>query len=287
MYIAERDAYAEAHRGPSGCAMWLVWLAWVVVSVFTFTLGESLGRAVENLLAPEMMGLRRALSIEQRVAAGGSLNLFASMAGGLVAGVVFAVGQGLVLLPFLKVAGALEWVVATTIGRAIGWVAIYGLSKELVRIVLQKDLTGVCLLVVFLGGMGVITGLALGYPQAMILRRRIQHPVWWVFSNIPGPVAAALLISAALYVETSNTVRDFSSLVVAAVTAAVTGMALMDLLRSPTTQAEWLSGSRWRKERSKAPQADTVLGSSLYGAARPAQAATGSSPATGEPAARS
>ncbi|HEY0069264.1 MAG TPA: hypothetical protein VGE04_04765, partial [Chloroflexia bacterium] len=231
MHIAERDAYAEAHRGPSGCALWLVWLAWVLVSFFTFTLGESLGKGVESLLAPEITALPRALSIEQPVEAGGPFNLFASLAGGLVAGVVLAVGQGLVLLPFLKVAGALEWVAATTIGRAIGWVAVYGLSKELVKIVLDKDIVGVCLLVVFLGGTGVITGLALGYPQAMILRRRIQHPVWWVFANIPGPFVAAFLISVTLYVEAHNVVRDFSTPIVAAVTAAITGMALMDLLR--------------------------------------------------------
>lgn len=251
--------------------LWLVWLVWVLVSYLTFTLGESLGKAVEGVLAPEIATLPRALSIKQPVEAGSSLNLFASLVGGLVAGAIFGLGQGIVLLPFLKLRGALAWVAATTIGRAVGWLAVYVLSKEMVRLVLDKNIAIACLLAIFLAGIGVIAGLSLGYAQALVLRRRLPHPTWWVFSNVPGPVVASLLIAATLFIETENIVRDFSTPFIATVTAVATGIVLMDLLRLPTMRAEWMRGIRLRKERPKGPQQDTVLGSTQYGQPKPSQ----------------
>ena len=116
--------------------------------------------------------------------------------------------------------------------------------------------------------LGVIAGLALGYAQGIVWRRRVRHTGLWVIANIPGPVAASLLIMVSLYVQTENTLRDYTTIAIALVTGLCTAVALLDLLRYPTLQAEWVNMFKARPERQpKIPagkSAETVLGSTLY-----------------------
>jgi hypothetical protein len=165
----------------------------------------------------------------------------------------------------------LQWALVTLLGRAVGWVAIYLISKQMVGLVVEKDIAGLALLLVFLVGTGVIVGLALGYPQSIMLRRRVQHPTWWVFASLSGPAAAGLLVSIILFIEGENVLRGFNTGVTAAITAVSTAIALTDMFSLSTSQAEWMQNIRWRKERSTVPHEDTVLGSSLYGPAKPPQ----------------
>ena len=268
MYESERDAYAE---GGPGCLYWAIALAWVLVTAAGFVLGESLRGMVVDLFTPNASSVPRVLSIEGQVRLGGiqPLQIMPELLGGLAAGVVMAVGQGLVLFPFLKLAGALEWAAATVIGRAISWSAIYVVSQAMVGLVLDKPMPGVVILFVFMAGIAIIAGLILGYAQALVLRRRVAHPAWWLMANIPGYFAMSVLITFALYIETQNTVRDATTLIVGIVTGISTGIALVELLRHPTHEAEWkdMFRGRVRKERSRLPGEefqDTVLGSSLY-----------------------
>jgi hypothetical protein len=287
MQFDERDEYIHNYRAPSGCAFWLFWLAWGLVTYFAFTLGESLGKGVEGLLDAQATSLPRALSLGQPVDAGSSVNPLVSLLGGLVSGGVLGLGQGLVLLPFLKVRAALQWALATTIGRAVGWVALYLLAKDMRGLVLDKNIVGFAFLFLMLGGTALIAGVALGYPQSILLGHRVQHPSWWVLATLGGPLAASLLVSVTVMMEGRNVVRDFSTPMIAAILAVSTAIALTDMLSVATSEAEWVKNLRWRKERRKAPQEDTVLGSSLYGPAQPPQPGVTPPHGTDEPAAQS
>ncbi|HKP51456.1 MAG TPA: hypothetical protein VJ183_02270 [Chloroflexia bacterium] len=266
MYEIERDAYAES--GP-GCLYQLIALAWVLVTVAAFVLGESLRGIVVGFLAPNTSELPRVLSVEGQVWMGGfaPLQILAEFAGGLASGAVIAVGQGLVLFPFLKLAGALEWAAATIIGRGVAWLAIYIVSQAMVRLVLDNQIVGVCMLFLVLGGVGIIAGLALGYAQGVVFRRRVTHPTWWVLANIPGYLATTFLITLTLYIQTENTVRDYTTLIAGGITAISTAVALMEMLRHPTPEAEWKEMFKNRAHKERLPNAekyDTVLGSTLY-----------------------
>jgi hypothetical protein len=267
MYEAEHDIYADS---APGCLYWAVWLVWVIANVLAFIFGESLRQAVISLFNPQVAELPRALSLEGRVATTGSFDLLPEIAGALASGVVVALGQALVLFPFFKLTGALEWAVATTIGRAAGWIAIYTVSTAMIGIVVDRPLPGMCILFVLLAGVGAIAGIALGYAQGIVLRRRVEHPTWWVLANIPGFAATGVLVMLGLYIQMENPVRDYTTLIAGAITGMVTGVALMDLLRHPSAQAEWKGMFKRRAEKVKLPPPVTVLGSTLYEPRKPA-----------------
>ncbi|HEX8228803.1 MAG TPA: hypothetical protein VF826_05750 [Chloroflexia bacterium] len=271
MPLNEYDEYARSHNAPSGCVIWLAWLGWALATFIAFTLGDFLGKGVEALLAPEAEGARRALSIAQPVDSGASLNLLAAIAGGLVAGVVLAVCQGLVLLPFMKRSGVLEWAGATIIGRTVGWVAIYVISKQMVGLVVDRGMGGSLFLLTILVGTGVIAGLAVGVPQSIVFYRRVHNPGRWIWANLPGFVVIGILITLTLYIQGEHVVRDFNTGFAAAITAISTAMAFTDMVGQSTSQAEWMQKFRPRKEQTPAPPRDTVLGSALYGTTKPPQ----------------
>lgn len=267
MYDSQRDSSTET---APGCFYWLIWLLWAAVTVVTFLLGESLRQFVVGLINPQAAELPRVLSLEGRIGQTGlgALEIAAELAGGLASGLVIAAGQAALLYPFIRMEGALEWVAATTLGRAAAWLAIYIVSQEMVRLVLDKQIAGLCVLFIVLGGVAITAGVALGYAQAIVFRRRVAHPGWWVLANIPGFFMTAVLIMFALYIETENTVREFTTPIVAAITGFSTGIALMELLRQPTYEAEWRDMFRRRARRRAAKieevPSDTVLGSSFY-----------------------
>lgn len=267
MQFNEYDEYARRYQTPSGCVFWFTRLAWTLATFIAFILGDVLGKAVEAMLAPETAGAgaRRAMSIAQAVDAGASLNLLAAVLGGLVAGIVLAVLQGLVLLPFMKRSGVFEWVGATILGRAVAWVAIYVISKQAVGLVLDRSMGGVLFLLAVLVGTGVIAGLAVGIPQSVVFYRRVQNPAQWVVANLSGPVLIGILITMIFYIQGENVLRDFNTGFAALIIAISTSIALTDMFSQATSQAEWTQAFRSRKEQTKAPQSDTVLGSSLYG----------------------
>jgi hypothetical protein len=222
--------------GPSGSGCLLVAM-WFAASMVGYLAGEWLGEAIESVLlgadAP------RLLSIEGHVELAEPLGYIASGVGGLVAGVVLGVAQGLVLLPYFKTTGLLEWVIATTIGRAARWLALLIIAQPMAAMVLDKTYLEACLLLGLLVGIGVIAGLVLGYAQSVVLRRRVHYSGRWVLANLPGPVLMAIVIGLTLYIEGSNLIRDWTGPLAAAITAGLTGIVLMELLRQPTSEAEW------------------------------------------------
>ncbi len=269
MQFNEYDEYARRYQTPSGCVFWFTRLAWTLATFIAFILGDVLGKGVEAMLAPEAAGVRRAMSIAQPVDAGASLNLLAAISGGLVAGVVLAVLQGLVLWPFMKRSGVLEWVGATIVGRAVAWVAIYVISKQTVGLVVDRSMGGILFLLAVLVGTGVVAGLAVGVPQSVVFYRRVQNPAQWVAANLSGPIIVGILVTMIFYIQGENVVRDFNTGFAALIVAISTSIALTDMFSQATSQAEWTQAFRSRKEQTKAPKQDTVLGSSLYGTPKP------------------
>ncbi len=214
-----------------------IWLGWFAASMVGYLGGEWLGEAIESvIIGPDAT---RVLSLEGRVELAEPFDYLAAGIGGLVAGVVLGAAQGLVLLPYLKRQGVLEWIAATTVGRMARWLAIFVVGQQMAELVLDKSFAGGIVLFGLLGGLGIIAGLTLGYAQYLVLRRRVRHSIWWVWVNLPGPFLTAMVVAMTLYIEGHNVVRDCSTPMIAAITAAITGMALNDLLNRPTTHAEW------------------------------------------------
>src|SRR5207249_5010914 len=111
------------------------------------------------------------------------------------------------------------------------------ISSQLVGLTVDRDLPAEAMLLAFLIGTAIIAGVALGYPQSLVLQQRVYHPQWWVLANIPGPVAGAVLIFLTLLIENENGTRDYNTLTIAALSGAITGIALTGLLRRPTQHA--------------------------------------------------
>src|SRR3954451_17599571 len=109
MYDSQRDSSTES---APGCFYWMIWLIWMAVTVITFMLGESLRQFIVGFINPQATELPRVLSLEGNVTLTGlgGIDIAAQLAGGLAMGLVIAIGQALVLYPFLKMEGALEWV---------------------------------------------------------------------------------------------------------------------------------------------------------------------------------
>lgn len=264
MFEHERDEYYEAYRGAPGYVFWGLWLLWVIVTFVGFMASQSLSQGVQSLIfAPEPSALRL-LSVEGRFFSGGAMQYVSAVIGGLVAGGVLGAFQGAFLFPFLKIAGSLQWLLATVVGCVVRWTAVYAISREFVGLALDYQIVGIFLMVALFVGVAAIAGLAIGIPQSMVLRPRANHSEWWVFANIAAPVAVALVICLCLWGLSENVMRDYTTPIIAVLMGAATGITLIDLLRHPSPQAEWWHLLRWRKGPLQPPPDDTVLGSALY-----------------------
>ena len=114
----------------------------------------------------------------------------AALIGGLIAGAVIGAAQWLALRPL----NPGHWLVATSIGMAVGLTAgaalvDYGISRGELAL------------------MGAVTGLAVGGLQAFLLARRGSGALWWVVVN---PPAWALAWFVTTFVITRNVKEHFA-----------------------------------------------------------------------------
>jgi hypothetical protein len=112
-----------------------------------------------------------------------------ALAGGLIAGAVIGVAQWLALKPLLP----WTWVVATSVGMAVGLTAgaalvDYGIGRGDLAL------------------MGAVTGLGVGGLQALLLARRVSGALWWAVAN---PPAWALAWFVTTFVITRNVKEQF------------------------------------------------------------------------------
>lgn len=266
MYEIERDPYTEQHRRGPGC---LYWLLWVFANVAAFMLGGLLGQALEDLIMQPNPEAVRVLALEGRIENRGAAGYTSALAGGLVASALLAIAQGLVLRPYFKPRLARRWLAVTVMGGTLRWLAIFITAQSLIGLVIDKHLTGTCLLFGFLVGSGCVAGIALGLPQSVLLRERVLHPNWWVLANMAGPAATGALIAFGLLIVNENVFRDWTLPIAAIIGSATTGVTIIELLKHPRPGVEWEADLKWKPEKKtrREPAEDTVLGSTLY--ARP------------------
>lgn len=111
-------------------------------------------------------------------------------------------------------------------------------------------------------------GLALSYPQAQVFKARANRSGIWLVANVVGPVITALIVGMTLFVEGENNTRDYTTLLMAIITAIGTAFALLEILHHPLATAEWQQTLIWDGADREETLDDTVLGSGLYGRKR-------------------
>jgi hypothetical protein len=261
--VEERDEYMEGQQNAPAWFFLLIWLGWVAVTIAGYLAGQWLSENIASVFVGDTAS--RVLSIEGRVQAAGVAGYAVALIGGAVAGGVLGLAQGLLLLPFLKRAGTVEWILATILGRAVQWMVVYSIGVEMTGLVVDKSFGGVLLLFAFLAATGILSGAALGYPQSQVFKRRAHGVGWLVFANMLGPVVTSLVLGMTLLVEAQDTMRDYATLLTAILLAVATGFALQELLHHPRSTAEWRKTLTWRRtQRPRGLADDTVLGSALY-----------------------
>jgi hypothetical protein len=262
MYVS--DEYRASQQNAPAWIYILIWIGWVVLTIGGFLLGKLLSDNVTAaILGNSATG--RALSVEGNAQIAGFAGYVAALAGGIVSGLVLAVAQGIVLLPLLKRAGMIEWAVATVIGRTIQWFIVYMMGIGMVGIVVDKEIPNVALFFLMLALTAALGGLALSYPQAQVLKARANRTRVWLVANMVGPVVTALVVGMTLFVEGENNTRDYTTLLMAIITAIGTAFALLEILHHPLATAEWQQTLIWDGADGDDSLDDTVLGSGLYG----------------------
>ena len=81
---------------------------------------------------------------------------------------MLGIAQGILLLPFIKISGALEWLLATVIGRSAQWATLYVIALGMRGLVIDQSFVGLVLLFAMMLLTGVMSGVALAYPQAQV-----------------------------------------------------------------------------------------------------------------------
>ena len=145
---------------------WALWFLWIMAT--------TLGWLVTNFLAAGV----------SYVAAGFAISLLQSF-----------VLQG-------RIPHAFRWVIAGTIGWAIGWLVVFFAVPNDLEII-----------------NGLVVGLAMGIAGWLVLRREVHWAGWWIMLSVMGWTTGLALIPG--FLSTGATA------------GALTGIALMLLLRNP------------------------------------------------------
>jgi NhaP-type Na+/H+ or K+/H+ antiporter len=130
-------------------------------------------------------------------------------------------------MPYLKVHGGIEWLIATILGRTASAIIIFLYADALAGLFLNNDYTTICGIIILRILLGVLLGLVLAFPQYLVLRHRSGKAPFWLLAN--GSVSGVTTYITVLTV----------GIPYGLITGAVTGYALVDILRNPTRRAEW------------------------------------------------
>jgi hypothetical protein len=256
VYVYERDEYAEAHRPGPRLGFWL---AWVAATIFATVIARVL---VTTIIDPTSN-------------IGSSPVVYAAI-GGAAVGALAGLCQGLLLLPYIKRSGTIGWVGATIIGRSVRAVSLSTVGLTLLDASLELGsntnlLEAEQAWVSFCGYwlvsivVGAVAGIPTGFAQSLVLKNQVMWSSRWILATM---LASALVYSPVMDFFEGGTYRALSnafpwieqdvyrSMIVGIVTGliegVVTGMVLIDLLKHPTGQADWLTTNQrvWRPNRS-------------------------------------
>jgi len=243
----DQDEYTASQQNAPSWFFMLIWLGWVALTAAGYYGGRWIAESAADFLtgSSTAAGL---LSIEGTVRDSGIAGFFLALVGGAVAGLVLGIAQGILLLPFIKISGALEWLLATVIGRSAQWAVLYVMALAMRGLVIDQSFVGLMLLFAMMLLIGVMCGVALAYPQAQVFKRRSSRSSWLIVTTVIGTAGTAFVIAMTLLVESQNTIRDYSTLVTAIVLAVATGFALLEILHHPTPTAEWRETLTWDRD---------------------------------------
>lgn len=243
MALYQRDEYAEKHSMGPG---WWFGLRWIVATVLGSMIGRALGDGLSRLELDGIFGI-----------------LVLSILVGVAAGLCVGVAQALVLYRYLASEGALGWIGATILGRVVRVVLVTLLSWILLSAI-PNTAPGVLFLAILLAYfvmmaiIGAVAGAAVGYFQRFVLERRVAHAHRWVWVNIGASVLTFIALASLNYVSVQTDALHYGSRVASTITVypelstdlafhvlndivvgAITGYVMIDMLRHPTSQAEW------------------------------------------------
>jgi hypothetical protein len=188
-------------------AGWGFWLGWVVASTVGVVVGSIMG-IISLFLTGEEFG-----------------EWLAFLGWGIMLGVGVGILQWLVLRR--RVSGVGWWVLATAAGGYGIFQASFILIEESLSFGLLLSSTGVAALG------GAVTGIL----QWLVLRGKVSRAGWWVLASTVG-WGLSMAVSIAVPSGVTDDI-DFMGLVVTgAVLGAVTGAALVWLLRQPVPEAQ-------------------------------------------------
>ena len=202
--------------GAEGRALRSAWFRWV-------TVGEATGFLVPALTAAAVGGSRPSLAVPALVAAG------------VAEGTLLGAAQAHVLRRALPHLPARRWVLATALAAGVAWVL--GLLPSWLGDTVPSVPSGVVVVV------GVVAGflllLTIGTAQALVLRGRVRRPERWITATAFGWLAGLtvfMVFATPLWrpgqpVWLTGLIGDAGGLLMAATVAAVTGRALVRLLR--------------------------------------------------------
>lgn len=268
MAIYQRDEYAEKHSTGPG---WRFWLGWITATL----IGSVISRALADWISLFHLAEGFGDIIEQVLT-------------GLALGLGVGVAQAIVLLPNLKFVGAIQWIGATTVGRLARLLLVSALSGILLNSIPQSAYVDqffaiVVLYFVIMAALGVVAGAALGFVQRLVLERRVANAYRWIwatigtsmltfiafavvnYSSIAGPYRLNMgggrlgggpwIVNYGSALDVGPTFDILNDIVV----AAILGYVLIDMLRHPTTRAEWSVDLREKRKSRSKPAVETQL----------------------------
>jgi hypothetical protein len=147
-------------------------------------------------------------------------NVTAAVGGGALAGAVIGAGQWLALRGRLP--NIAWWIPATAVGQAVGLTAgaaFVGYQTGLQDLAIQ----------------GAVTGLAVGVPQALVLRQHVATWFWWALA-MPPLWALGWIVTTAAGVGVDQHFTNFGATGAIVVTI-LSGLLLALLLRAPRPAA--------------------------------------------------
>jgi hypothetical protein len=245
--INDQDEYAASQLNAPSWFFMLIWLGWVVLTIAGYLGGRWLAESAADFLLSDSSATRM-LSIEGTIRDAGLEGLLVALLCGAIAGFALGVAQGILLLPFLKMSGALEWLIATLIGRSAQFAVLYVIALSMRGLVIDQSFVGVLLLYAMLLLTGVLSGVALAYPQSQVFKRRSTRSTWLIVTTVIGTAGTAFVIAMTLLVESQNTLRDSTALLTAILCAIATGFALLEILHHPRPAAEWRETLTWDRD---------------------------------------
>jgi len=102
---------------------------------------------------------------------------------GITCGGIIGITQWFVLRPYIK--QAYWWILVTSIGWAVGWIAI--------DVLINRYSDNWPSFIIFIATFGVTLGFILGLMQWMVLKRLVAKSIWWIVGSISTNVVSSAI----------------------------------------------------------------------------------------------